>query len=281
MSPFSGKWRLETASLADEKQREAQFMMSTLFQTPLVRIGVMLAFTVQFLAAMPDTAYAVHHSCEPARVGEELLKGNLPGALAISEQCAAHYRSKGGNEWSDLVMFAYHKCSVAQIYAMKGEFQWAENTVAEADALSPQMTSPLVITGWLDILLATKGFVAERRGDIQQAKYWYNTRLSYRSAGRLAILAFSEGKYDLASKLADSALKMYSNDPTAYAVLGALAESAGGVEHARKIYEQSLALMAQAPKNHDFLPLTFAESSKIQEALKRLAKTPSLKKEMQ
>lgn len=250
----------------------AVFMMSTLFQKLLIRVGIMLMFTVQLLAVIPNTAHAVHHSCEPAQVGEELLKGNLPGALAASEQCAAHYGGKGGSQWFDLVMLAYHKCSVAQLYAMKGEFQWAEKAVAEADTLSPQMTSPLVLTGWLDTLLATKGFVAEKRGDIQQAKYWYNTRLSQRSAGRLAILAFSEGKHDLASKLADSTLKMHSNDPTAYAVLGALAEGAGGVEQARKTYELSLALMAQAPKNHDFLPLTFAESSKVQEALKRLSK---------
>lgn len=245
--------------------------------------------------------------CLPFAIMQYAYDGDFDRALAHSEECyASHSRwaDPSGNWVLDTRDPRFSErayaggwmlsflCSTAQLQAMAGAITQAEATVMRAEqwharffgfkSFLVDQTSPS------EMLAATRGFVLERAGRLQESAAAYRTggRLG---ASRLAVLTLTQKDDANAATWARAA----GNMPAALAVLGSLAELRGDDTTAFVMYSDSdremKLLLEERPTNAQlpaesrplppagrpaanldhFQPMLFAERTRVVRGLTR------------
>jgi hypothetical protein len=239
--------------------------------------------------------------CLPSAMVQNVYNGDLDRALAHSEECvASHMRWASGapvpNEsvadtWERSFAAPYvvlFLCSNAQLQAMAGSISQAEATLERAERWGSTL-GELFDPYPHEILVATRGFIYERAGRLEESA------VAYRSGGkigasRLAILALTAKDDSSAALWA----RLAGDTPSALAVAGALAELRGDDATAflmyynsdlemRRMFEEHPTLAQLPPESGslnprepgpnpsltDYEPIQFAERTRVVKALAR------------
>jgi hypothetical protein len=245
-------------------------------------------------------------TCLPYEVVQRTYKGDYDRALALSEECAeAHLRLVDPNglvldsannstlqrafsaEWALAFL-----CATAQLQALTGARDSAEITLQRAEAFLttwPGFNSFLIATTtFRELIAATRGFIAERAGQIPASILAYQ-RAGEVGASRLAVIALSQGDDGQAAALAVTA----GANATALAVQGSIAELRGDAygafsryyaseQQMRRMlepYPTSAALPSESgptrprphgmsnPSSWDYQPMLLAERPRVIKAL--------------
>lgn len=179
------------------------------------------------------------------------------------------------NEWSVLntLEVGYYMCAKAQLLALCGDLVNAEKMLRDAEsygATRQEFKGFLVESGWREILSATRGLIYEKAGRNGEAVTAYDSPTTSYGLAREALIALGRGSDAEAEQLARKA----GDSPTAYHVLGRIAEKRGDKNSAADWYQKASAQLqksTKSPPNSDnqFLPIYFCEGTAITEAQKR------------
>ena len=151
----------------------------------------------------------------------------------------------------------YYLCAKAQAYALDGKNAEAQSALSEAESVSDsnaEVHNNLYEEGVRVAIRSTMGFLAEKGGDIQQAKYIYQQSPTNYGNARLALFAVAENRLDDARMLVTPA-----DLPTEQIVLGLIAAKKGNSTEAQIWFEKARAQRAN-PARNQFLPICWCEA---------------------
>lgn len=222
------------------------------------------------------------HSQEttPKQMIEHVIRRDFPHALDDAkalekqwrEQVASDPDQKKGRTWAAICMVGYYLCVQAQALAMMQKHEEADTMLKSAEVYGNrwELQNWVVNSGWKDVVEATRGFLLEKKGELDAAQCAYEARLSTYARERLGILSFERGQFDEARRWANSGIAEKS--PTLGLVLAKLHEHEGKATEARDACLQASEHLARHLKEDtgQFLPMYFYEGKSIEDLKVRL-----------
>jgi tetratricopeptide (TPR) repeat protein len=157
----------------------------------------------------------------------------------------------------DTALQIYYLCAKAQAYMLAGKSAEAQSALSEAESVSDSnagVHGDSFGEGVRVAIRSTMGFLAEKSGDLQQAKYIYEQSPTNYGNARLALFAVNENRPDDAKRLAAP-----GDLPTEQIVLGLVAAKEGNSLEAQEWFEKARKQRAN-PARNEFLPICWCEA---------------------
>jgi hypothetical protein len=251
---------------------DAIFTWNVTHYTPIPRA---VAYVVASIIAITSSA----HACSGARdIMKPIAKGDWVGALKLADNCVAEDRAASPapgsvttdtlltvanvNFWEQgrAILNAKLRQQKPAEEALQRAVQWAQQY-----SLDNSLGFPIV-----PLTDATRGYLAEQRGDQSMAVQNYNSAdAAYPdvASSRLALIAFDTGDEKGADVRAETIVKKDPEEPTALYVLGRLADQRNAPRAAVKFFELALKGITEATVGNPSYPLKYMEQDRIIKAL--------------
>ncbi len=246
------------------------------FQRPTAIVHS-LAYAVAFIGVIGSSAHACNGAHE---IMAAIAKGDSIAALKLADKCVAEDRAAAPSppaNFSNLsaltvVNVHFWELGRAILNAKLGRMDEAQAALRNADHWLDEygLGTPNALMPFVPLADATRGYLAERRGETALAIQQYDSANAvYPDAApsRLALIALESGDDKSAEMQAEAIVKKDPEDPTALFVLGRLAERRHAREAAAKFYELALRGVASATAGNPSFPLRFIEQDRIANAL--------------
>jgi hypothetical protein len=231
-----------------------------------------LTFALAFSSVIGTSARACSGTSE---IMAAIAKGDSIIALKLADNCVAEDRASAppppfnlGNLSSlNVINVHFWELGRALLNAKLGRPAEADRALANADQWMQlyDLGGPNFLLPFVPLTNATRGYLAERRGDNTTAIQDYN--LSNVAASRIALIALETGDEKNAEMRAEAAIKNEPQDPTAFYVLGRLADQRNAPRAAVKMYELASGAIAKMIAGNPSFPLGYIEGDRISIAL--------------
>lgn len=196
-------------------------------------------------------------------------------AVKVCNELIAYWRDRGKRSPKDSFdanssfFLGYYLLVRAQIFAIAGDFSGAEQSVSEAErsvTVRGGSEPGILDAPWLSSVRLTKGFVAEKKGKIEEASTAYRDADTEKAYGRLALLYMQAGR---AAEAKTCAAKD-PNSPTSLFALGKIAANTGDKAEAVQYFTQACtrleAILDGNEDANDFMPVFVCEAERIRAA---------------
>jgi tetratricopeptide (TPR) repeat protein len=204
-----------------------------------------------------------------------IAKGNTVGALKLADNCIAEDRAAaapplvklGDASFVNVINVHFWQLGRALLYAKLGRPADADRALANANQWLQQygLDVPNWLLPFVPLSDATRGCLAERRGENDSAVNYYN--LSGFAPARIALIALEAGGEKDAETRATAILKDAPQEPTALYVMGRLADRHNATHAAITYYELALNGIAKTIAGNPSFPLGYIEGDRITNAL--------------
>lgn len=218
-----------------------------------------LTLVLLFVNALAGIANASKNECDGPRLGQLENSEQWPAALALALPCAEQLESVGKNPtWIDTLIALGWRLDVAQLQAILGDTVAADHSLFKArewaTLYSLDKTSFLVDP--LGSINITRGFLLERRGDLQGAKHIYGQAppTAY-LAGRLGRVLIESKDMKGLGYIGEELAR--DGSALAFADLGVFAASSNDHEHAVYWFQKALDELRKKPYANEFTPIVY------------------------
>jgi tetratricopeptide (TPR) repeat protein len=218
---------------------------------------------------------AVSRPPAPLQIRRFVAQRDYSSALKVCNELIAYWTDTGKQSPKDAFdanssfFLGYYLLVRAQIFAIAGDFSGAEQSVGEAErsvTIRGGSEPGILDAPWLSSVRTTKGFVAEKKGNIEEASAAYRDANTEKAYGRLALLCVQVSRVVEAKTYAAKD----PNSPTSLFALGEIAANNGNKAEALQYFTRACtrleAILDGKEDANDFMPILVCEAEGVRAA---------------
>jgi len=224
-----------------------------------------LIFWAFTLSVYSQSLSDIPSDCRYRDIAEAISTNQLQKALTKSVECEKALSKQQSKPFAEPMLRAQY-FATAQILIAQGEFDRARARISKAENLAKSVLIPSD-----EIEDATRGYLLERSGRVDEAILFYQPITQAYAKARLAIIYLDRNQTTAAADTAGAALKTDPTNSTALIVLGTLLEK---TSPSQALVQYKNAIASASADNPSVTPLRYLEMFRARAGIARLEPKP-------